>query len=324
MANTSLSTLSDSELISGFQDLVVEEREKLVLQLEHIAELDRRKLFFHYPSLRSYLVIEHGMEEWCAERKIRAARMLVKFPELKSKLDSGKLNLTLLELAQGCVHRERLTDSETAEIFEAISGMSCRAAMREIAARFPQTVELPSDRIRPLTAEFSEVRFVASEELLEKLEEIRGLLAHSHPNATMAELIDVLATEYRERHHPEEKAKRAQERETRKKQTEVVDSPTAPWVQSKERNEASSSRTPSIPMIHALVKRDGYRCSYKDSATQQRCSSEYGLQVDHILPWSHGGKTELSNLRFACRNHHKRISFLQFGESSKYTQAKTG
>src|SRR5688572_7182110 len=96
-----LSQLSDAELIANFQDLIIEEREKLVLQLEHITELDRRKLFFHYDSLRSYLVSEHGLEEWRAERLIRTARILKRFPDLKSKLESGQLNLTLLEIASG-------------------------------------------------------------------------------------------------------------------------------------------------------------------------------------------------------------------------------
>lgn len=150
-----LSSLSDSELVSRFQDLIVEEREKLVLQLEHLVELDRRRLFFHYASLRAYLVEEHGMEEANAERKIRAARMLKRFPDLKAKLESGKLNLTLMEIAQGCAHREKLSDPELSEILEAIAGMSCRAATREIASRFPDSVVIPNDRIRPLSAELS-------------------------------------------------------------------------------------------------------------------------------------------------------------------------
>src|SRR3954454_22110609 len=107
-----LTNLSDADLIAHFQNLIVDEREKLVLQLEHIAELDRRKLFFHYSSLRAYLVEEHGMEEWNAERKIRAARMLRRLPEVKEKLESGNLNLSLLEIAQGCAHREKLSTPE--------------------------------------------------------------------------------------------------------------------------------------------------------------------------------------------------------------------
>jgi len=313
----SVSQLSDEELISGFKDLVFDEREKLVLQLQHLAELDRRKLFFHYPSLRSYLVEEHGMEEWQAERKIRAARLLIRFPELEMQIQSGKMNLTLMELAQGCAHREKLSDAELSELFEAIAGLSSRAATREIATLYPESMTVPRDRIRPLSEELSEVRFVANQELLEKLDEIRGLLAHSHRlprGATLGELIDVLATEYRERHHPEEKAKRAEARQqARQNQSETVDQPTAPRVPADE-----EKRSASAAMLHELTLKDGYQCSYVDPVTQKNCHSTYSLQVDHRHPWSQGGKTKLSNLRYLCSNHHARVSFLQFGENSKY------
>jgi uncharacterized protein YoaH (UPF0181 family) len=335
-----ISKVSDHELIAGFQDVVIEERELLSLTLEYIAELDRRKLFFHYPSLRSFLVEEYGMEEWNAERKIRAARLLKRFPEIKDKLQSGKLNLTLLELAMGCAHREKLADSELFEILEAISGLSTRAAMREIASQYPHTYELPKDRIRPLTADHSEVRFVASHELLEKLESIRGLLAHTYSQGlSMGELIDVLATEYRERHHPEEKARRAKAKEVRRevktkvKTEESVESPTAPRldsvasisIQPQPRNlKSEDERTANQPLIHQLTNRDGYQCSFVDDVTGKRCHSEYKLEIDHIKAWSEGGKTELSNLHYLCSRHHQRVSFLQFGESSKYYRPKEG
>ena len=200
-----------------FQDTVIDEQERFAAHLLYLAELDRRKLFFHYASLKAFLIAEHGMDEWVAERRIRAARMLKRLPFLQGKIETGQLNLTLIEIAQGCANREKLSDPELAEILEAICGMSCRAARREIACRYPQSAEeLPYDRIRPLTAELSEVRFVATEELLDKLEEIRGLLAHSHPKLSFGELIDHLATDYRERHHPEEKARRAKERAEKK------------------------------------------------------------------------------------------------------------
>ena len=319
----SLTKMSDHELMANFQDLVIEERENLALQLEYIAELDRRKLFYHYSSLRAFLIEEHGMEEWNAERKIRAARLLKRFPEITGKLQSGRLNLTLLELAMGCAHREKLLDPEISEILSLISGLSTRAAMREIASLYPQTAELPKDQIRPINSDYSEVRFAASHELLEKLDEIRGLLAHSHPEGlTMNELLDVLATEYRKRHHPEEKAKRSKK----------VDSPTAPRVQSAEVTSPSiqkqsverrgshlkETRVATPAVLHQLTNRDGYQCSFIDEVTQKRCLSRYKLEVDHVQPWSTGGKTELSNLRYLCSQHHRRVSFLQFGESSKY------
>lgn len=316
-----LKLLSDLELIAHFKDLLIEDRERLVATLESIIEMDRRKLFYHYPSLRSYLVGEHGMEESQAERKIRAARMLKRFPELKAKLESGKLNLTLMELAQGCAHHEKLSDNELWELCEAISGLSVRAAMREIACQYPKCASIPKDRIRPLTEELSEVRFTATQELLDKLEDIRGLLAHSHPQITLGELIGVLATEYRERHHPEERAQRAQARHNKKsenKKSETVESPTAPRAEDPE----TEKRNPSRPLVHALTLKTGYVCSYVDPVTRKPCLSSYALEIDHRLPWSKGGKTELRNARYLCRNHHRRISFLEFGESARCFQAK--
>ncbi|MCM2278904.1 MAG: HNH endonuclease [Oligoflexia bacterium] len=191
-----------------------------------------------------------------------------------------------------------------------------------------------------MTETLSEVRFAATEELLEKLEDVRGLLAHSHPGLSMGELIDVLATEYRERHHPEEKARRAKarlevrtkakleegrksaeetqamlekhaaEQQVGKQSTETLKTPTAP--------EVLDRRAPPKPLQHELIWKQGYQCAYIDPSTQKRCQSKHALQVDHQVPWSLGGKTILDNVRLLCPGHHQRVSFLQFGESSKY------
>ena len=313
-----LTQLSDSELITGFQDTVINERELLVVQLQYLAELERRKLFFHCSSLWAYLVEELGMEGSTAERKIRNARMITRFPELIPLLESGKLNPTLLDLALGCAHREKLSDPELLELLADISGLSTRAAKREVASRYPLRTELPKDKVRPLTAEFSEVSFVASEVLLEKLEEIRGLLAQSSTqHLKLADLIDVLATEFIQRHSPVEKAKRAEEREAKKKQSEGEKSPSAPKVPFQ-----SDQRTPHSALIHELTRKNGYQCSYLDPVTKVRCHSQYALQMDHVVPWSKGGRTELANMRFLCRNHHNRVSFLEFGDSKKYMRIK--
>ena len=106
----------------------------MVHQLEYLSELDRRKLSFHYPSLRSFCVAKLGMEDWEADRKIRAARALQRFPVLKSQFESGQMNLTLLELTLGVAHREKLSDSDLEEVIWAISGKSCQVDEREIAS----------------------------------------------------------------------------------------------------------------------------------------------------------------------------------------------
>lgn len=292
-----ISDLPDEELIERFRESVMNEHEELVRQLEHLAEMDRRKLFFGYSSLWAYVVHEHGLEEWTSERRIRAARIMRRFPEVRRGLELGKLNLSLLEIAQSCASREKLSDAEFREVLEAVAGKSCRAARREVAILYPSNEpELPRDRIRPLTEELSEVRFVASQALLDQLEEIRGLLAHSHPGATLAEVIGEMARDYRERHHPEAKAARAAPA-------------TLQVVQY-----STSNRVPTQSIVHELVRRQGYVCSYVDPVTKMRCSSKHGLEIDHIQAWADGGKTSLENLRFLCAGHHRRVSFLRFGD----------
>ena len=167
---SSLSKLSDLDLIAEFRNILIKKRERLVLELTYLEEMDRRKLFFHYSSIWAFLVEELGMEDWEAERKIRAARLLRKFPELKEKLESGAFNMTLLLLAQGVAHREKLSDPEYRTVFDSISGMSSRNAARELAALYPRAQsQMPRDQVKPLNENYSEVRFIASDDLLSQL-----------------------------------------------------------------------------------------------------------------------------------------------------------
>jgi 5-methylcytosine-specific restriction endonuclease McrA len=258
------------------------------------------------------------MESWEAEKKIRASRILIKFPEILKDIESGKLNLTLIELARGCAAREKLSDTELKKVLEAINGMSCRGAAREIASLYPQSFVTPFDRITPITAELSEVRFVTHNGLLDLLEEIKGLLAHSHQKLNMQDLIHILAAEFRERHHPAEKAKRAQAREAKKVQAQEAE----PSAQRGVEKQAMQSRTPNMALVHQLTMQTEYKCSYIDETTQKSCGATFGLEIDHVKPWSHGGKTELNNLRYLCRAHHQRVSFLKFGEPKKFTCRK--
>jgi hypothetical protein len=318
---TDLKNLTDDELVASLRDLVIVEPEEEAFKIKHIAELERRKLFFGKPSLRSYLIAEFKMDETCAERRVRAARLLVRFPALEEPFRFGKLNLSLLDLGQACAHREKLADPELLELLLGISGMTTRTATREIACRYPLTANLPRDRIRPLNEELSELRCVVKNSVVDTLEEIRGLLAHANPRLSLGEMIEILANEYRERHHPEAKAERAAEREEKKiNKAEIppAQKPPSENVPTK----WTESRYFSQAVLYALIRRDGYRCSYVDPKTGERCRSSHKLEADHIIAWADGGKSELDNSRLLCSGHHKRVSFLRFGEATQYFRAK--
>src|SRR4051794_439928 len=112
--------MTDPQLVSLLRDCLYEERENLVRQLEVIQEIDTRKLFFHHTSLWAFLVDELGFEESVAERKIRASRVMRRIPALKSLFESGKMNLSLLELALSVAYREKLSDEELWEVIQSI------------------------------------------------------------------------------------------------------------------------------------------------------------------------------------------------------------
>src|SRR3954471_17552988 len=106
----SLQELRDEALVESFREHLVLESEVVIHSLEFIAELDRRRLFFHHSSLWSYLVEEFSMEESTAEKRIWASRVLRRVPSLWTSMKTGPLNIGLLEEVMGLVRREALSD----------------------------------------------------------------------------------------------------------------------------------------------------------------------------------------------------------------------
>ena len=60
-------------------------------------------------------------------------------------------------------------------------------------------------------------------------------------------------------------------------------------------NDSRGSRAASPALRFTVFRRDSYSCQYCG-----RRAPEFQLHVDHIVPWSRGGKTEIANLRTAC------------------------
>lgn len=55
----------------------------------------------------------------------------------------------------------------------------------------------------------------------------------------------------------------------------------------------------------AVLARDGFRCTYVDPRTGERCEATQGLQAAHIIPLAHGGTNEAANGETLCRPHHR-------------------
>lgn len=58
-----------------------------------------------------------------------------------------------------------------------------------------------------------------------------------------------------------------------------------------------------ISLRRKLLKKANYCCEYVDQKTNHQCQSHYQLQIDHQIPFAHGGSSSESNLRIFCRSH---------------------
>ncbi|NCN42230.1 hypothetical protein GW916_13385 [bacterium] len=97
-----LKILKDGELLKQTKELVRNERQLLTQILQHLREVERRKLFSElgYQSLFEYAVKELNYSEGQAGRRIQAMRLLKELPQLESKIASGTLSLSNISQAQ--------------------------------------------------------------------------------------------------------------------------------------------------------------------------------------------------------------------------------
>ena len=76
------------------------------------------------------------------------------------------------------------------------------------------------------------------------------------------------------------------------------------------RHAAARPCASALRFIPAAVKQEVWRrdqgcCSYVDPHSGRRCGSRFLLQIDHVVPVTHGGGAEPGNLRLLCAPHHR-------------------
>lgn len=269
-----LQQLSDETLLRETEKLVQTEREILSALLQHLREIERRRLFsaLGYSSLFAYCTGKLGYSEDQAQRRISAMRLLKELPEVEEKLQSGALTLTHLGLARAAFQREEFSREEKLQILSEIEQKPTRAAEQVLAGHAP--VEQKPDSIKAVSTERVELRFTADAELLEKIETLKGRLAHQHPSLSLGELFQKLC-------------------DLGLEQWDKAKAPAAPQAES----QAEAQRQ--------VFRRAKHQC--------QNCGSRYALEIDHIQPRAKGGSSSPENLRLLCRSCNQRAAIEAFG-----------
>lgn len=330
-----LEIISRQLLINNTNRLVAKEREITAELIRHLCEIERRRLHLEmgFGSMFDLLTKHYKYSEGSADRRISAMRLSKDVPGVMQAIEAGKLSLSSASQVQHFLQNEQkqgktYTPEQKSELAKTVEGKSRRETEKELLKISPASV-LPKDGERQVTPTQTQIRFLADEGLMKKLEKLKALLAH-HGNLGYAELIEKLADQALKKLDPEQGmgARRTASppavlpEETSPAPIDSVDVPAAPaktpiaqQSQSTAQNKKPCARRLNVKAEDRRIiwKRAEGCCEYIDPRSGHRCSSRWALQVDHIVPLAKNGANELSNYRLACRSHNQWFAIRELG-----------
>lgn len=319
-----LSGLSDETLLESTMRLATQEREILVSVLHHLCEIGRRRLFstFGYGSLYTYCVRHLGYSEDQAYRRIAAARLLCDLPAIEDKISEGSLTLSHLSMAQTFFRQSSNRQDSTP--FSAEQKLDVISKLENKSTREAQKIILENscsencntysekEKVRPVAKNLNEIKIFVTDDVLEKIQTLKGLLAHSNPNMTLSELLDKLcdlgiskwdkAISKSGKSEPTSKKgiNLEQKRSSQKTATFKVSC-----------NGGLTETTSMVSQnISVRVRREIWK---KADSKCEKCGSRYALQIDHLCPKGLGGSNNSSNLRLLCRSWNQRAAIEVYG-----------
>ncbi len=312
----------NTEVLKQLVTTVEKEHQTTCDVVEQLLEVDKDRLYVQagYSSIYAYCTVELGYSEPAALRRIRAARYMKMFPKLRELLRERKLNLTTLNMLTKHVY-----DPNFRQLLEEAAGKSKSAVLDLIARNNPKDSDRVRDCIRPvyiksnnidqqplplgsgenLPFSFREdapvekrikVSFTAAPEFETKVRRIQEILSNKYGPGTPLENVFGEALDLYLKHHcPMERAMRRANRKARKQN---LDKPTKEILDSV----APLSRHIPAQLRDEVFMKEGCQCNYV-SPNGVRCQAREQLEIDHIVPFSAGGKTILGNLRLRCKQH---------------------
>ena len=142
--------LGNSELLAGLSELARQSNVLTAQLLAHLVELEERKLHLElgFSSLFAYCVEALRMSEGTAGRRVTAARVCHRFPEVFERVARGELHLCAL-----CALASYLKPENAHALFEACTGKTRRPVEELLAGRFPRPDVREQIRRLPMRAQ---------------------------------------------------------------------------------------------------------------------------------------------------------------------------
>ena len=305
-----LTGITNDSLLQKTKTLAQNERELTLNILQHLREIERRRLFAEigFPSLFEYAVKELGYSEGAAQRRISSMRLLKSVPEITQKVESGAMTLTTLAKAQSFFRAEKIeTKKQKLEVLNALVGKSAWEVQKTFVARAEHPEKLFVEKVKPVSKKLAQITLLADEELLKQIEELKNL--RGGPAMQLQEVFKFALGETLKKLRSK-KPSVAPIAESNKKSGGAIIRP-APTAAAA----AMGQATRYIPsgVRRQVWQRDEGKCRYIDPKSGRKCSCKYGLELDHIKPFARGGKNQVDNLRLLCFAHNQHSAIRTFG-----------
>jgi hypothetical protein len=187
-------SLSDPDLLTKTASAARSEKAATLTLLEHLAEVDDRRAYaiLSYSSLFDYATRGLGYSESQASERVNAVRLMRQNDGVREHLHSGALSLTAAAQIQRFVvaekkHAESLPAAERNLVIEACLNQSRRQVEKILFEKSSEPAKIASkERVRAVSREFHEIRFLVNEEQMQALERSRELF----PDDALASLME--------------------------------------------------------------------------------------------------------------------------------------
>ena len=324
----SLAHLTNDQLLEDIKTLAGREREATVQLIASLGELDARRLYLGegFPSLFTYCTQLLHLSEHAAYRRMEAARIARRIPEILELLADGSLTLTTVGLLA-----PQLTPENQRELLQAARHKSKREVEKIVAALRPQPAvpssvrKLPAPRdVRSAPAEVPVSSALGRDDLGGDPTTATAMV-HMNPAAPLPRPA-VVAPLAPERYKVQVTISRDAHDNLRRAQdllrhvipngdpAAIFERALSLLVDDLERKKLAAAKhprpatvpTPRSRHVPAAVRREVWardegRCAFVGA--HGRCPERGFLEFHHLVPFVDGGATDTANLQLRCRAH---------------------
>ena len=329
-----IKSLSNHELEKALKIKTSTERQLTVEIISLLEEVSSRRLYLQrgFGSIIEYCIKELGYSESSAYRRISAMRIIKELPKVKEALADGRLNLVNVARAQTHFQKEAknkkaLSGFEKSKVLETLENQSSRGAEKILLQLSPEI--LPKEKTREVSATHTQISLVFSEELMQKLFELKQLLSHKNPSPSTSELIELLANiALKKLKCTDVSVKDSSLKALSTNVTTVKDAlPKARRATNAgegvgETAQLFGGATKNFKRVYISTtlrrriwhKANG-KCQYQDAKSKRQCGSKFQLQIEHIHPVAKGGQNAEENLELICAQHNRLRAISKYGKS---------